>query len=57
MISVSGSAEVKVTPDEATLRSGVDSHDRDLAVAKANNDKRIKKLLNLARTAGADRPF
>ena len=54
MISVTGNAEIKVAPDEATLTLGVDSHDRDLAVAKADNDKRIKKLLNLAHTAGVE---
>ena len=54
MISVTGIAEVKVAPDEATLTLGVDSHDRDLAVAKADNDKRIKRLLNLAHTAGVE---
>jgi uncharacterized protein YggE len=54
IISVTGNAEVKVAPDEVSLTLGVDSHDKDLAAAKADNDKRIKKLLNLAHAAGVD---
>jgi uncharacterized protein len=54
IISVTGSAEIKVAPDEVSLTLGVDSHDKDLAVAKVDNDKRIKKLLNLAHSAGVD---
>jgi uncharacterized protein YggE len=54
IISVTGNAEIKVAPDEASLTLGVDSHDKDLAIAKVDNDKRIKKLLNLAHAAGVD---
>jgi uncharacterized protein YggE len=54
MISVTGTSEVKVTPDEVTLILGVESHDKDLAVAKASNDKSINKLLSLARSVGID---
>jgi uncharacterized protein YggE len=54
IISVTGNAEIKVAPDEVSLMLGVDSHDKDLAVAKLDNDKRIKKLLTLAHAAGAD---
>ncbi|HLY63234.1 MAG TPA: SIMPL domain-containing protein [Terriglobia bacterium] len=52
LITVTGTAEVKVAPDEAILRLGVDSHDKALAMAKADNDKHVKKLLGLAREAG-----
>ncbi len=52
IISVTGNAEIKVAPDEVLLTLGVDSRSTDLAVAKADNDKRIKKLLNLAHAAG-----
>ncbi|HET9400765.1 MAG TPA: SIMPL domain-containing protein [Candidatus Acidoferrales bacterium] len=51
-ISVIGNAEIKVAPDEVLITLGVDSHDRDLAVAKADNDTRMKKLLALAHAAG-----
>jgi uncharacterized protein YggE len=54
IISVTGNAEIKVAPDEVTLTLGVDSHDKDLAIAKVDNDKRIKKLLNLAHASGVD---
>ena len=54
MISVTGTAEIKVPPDEAQLTLGIDSHDKDLVVAKASNDQRIKKLLALAHTAGVE---
>jgi uncharacterized protein YggE len=54
IISVTGTAEIKVAPDEVTLLLGIDSHDKDLLVAKAENDKRGKKLLNLVHSAGVD---
>jgi len=54
IISVTGNAEIKVAPDQASLTLGVDSHDKDLAIAKVDNDKRIKKLLSLAHAAGVD---
>jgi uncharacterized protein YggE len=54
MISVTGTSEIKVVPDQATLILGVESHDKDLAVAKGNNDKSINKLLSLAHSAGID---
>jgi uncharacterized protein YggE len=54
MISVTGTAEIKVPPDEVQLTLGIDSHDKDLVVAKASNDQRIKKLMALAHTAGVE---
>jgi len=54
IISVTGNAEIKAAPDEVSLTLGVDSHDMDLSVAKVDNDKRIKNLLNLAHAAGVD---
>ncbi len=48
IISVTGSFEIEVPPDEVILVLGVDSHDKDLAVAKAENDRRTKRLLALA---------
>jgi uncharacterized protein len=54
IISVTGTAEIKVAPDEVTLTLGVDSHDKELAVAKADNDKRVKKLMSIAHAAGID---
>jgi uncharacterized protein YggE len=54
IISVTGTAEIKVPPDEVQLTLGIDSHDKDLVVAKASDDQRIKKLMALAHTAGIE---
>jgi len=54
LITVTGTAEIRVVPDEATLTFGVDSHDRDLAAAKAQNDGLVRKVLAAARAAGVD---
>jgi uncharacterized protein YggE len=54
IISVTGTAEVTVAPDEVTLTLGVDSRDKELAVAKKNNDERVKKLLAVAHAAAVD---
>ena len=45
MISVSGSAEVKVAPDEIYLRVGVETRHENLEDAKKQNDERISKAL------------
>jgi uncharacterized protein len=54
LISVTGTAEIKVVPDEVAITLGVDSRDKDLTVAKADNDQRMKKLLNVAHAAGVE---
>jgi len=54
IISVTGTAEIKVPPDQVTLTLGVESHDRDLTVAKSSNDRSIKKLIALARGEGIE---
>jgi uncharacterized protein YggE len=48
IIWVTGTAEIKVPPDEVQVTLGIDSLDKDLVVAKASNDQRIKKLMALA---------
>jgi uncharacterized protein YggE len=45
LISVSGSAEVKVAPDEINLRVGVETRGRSLDEAKRENDDAISKSL------------
>ena len=45
LISVSGSAEVKVAPDEIHLRVGVETRQQDLEQAKRENDDRVSKAL------------
>lgn len=54
LISVTGTAEVNVSPDEAILSLGVESRDKDLTVAKSQHDRRVRKLLAEARSAGVE---
>lgn len=49
LITVNGAAEVRVTPDEATLTLGVETLNRDLGIAKRQNDERVKKVLAIAK--------
>jgi len=49
LITVTGEAEVRVTPDETTLTLGVETLNRDLAIAKRQNDERVKKVFALAK--------
>jgi len=44
-ISVAGAAEIKVFPDEAYLRVGVETRHENLEDAKSQNDERISKAL------------
>jgi uncharacterized protein YggE len=45
-ISVSGSAEVKVVPDEIYLNVGIETRDKDLQVAKKQNDDCVSGALD-----------
>ena len=45
VITVSGSAEVKVAPDEVVLRAGVETRNVNLMEAKAANDAAMSKTL------------
>ena len=54
LISVAGTSEINVAPDQVVLSLGVESRDRDLNVAKSQNDARIKRILGLARGAGVE---
>jgi uncharacterized protein YggE len=45
LITVSGSSEVKVAPDEVYLRAGVETRNEELTEAKAQNDRAITKAL------------
>ena len=54
LVSVSGTAEVDVAPDEVVLGLGVESRDKVLATAKAQNDASAKKVLALASEVGID---
>ncbi len=54
LITVVGSSEVKVVPDEALVVLGVEKTDRDLLKAKAEDDKVIRQVLALTRRYGVD---
>jgi hypothetical protein len=49
LITVTGDAEVRVAPDEVILTLGVETWDKDLGVAKSQNDERVKKVLTFAK--------
>jgi uncharacterized protein len=51
-IGVSGSAEVRVPPDEVILAVGVETADKNLSVAKALNDQKIASALAVTRKFG-----
>jgi uncharacterized protein YggE len=50
LITVSGSGEVLVVPDEVAFNLRVVSLDKDLLKAQAKNDEVVTKLLALARS-------
>lgn len=51
-INVSGSAEVKVAPNEIRLSVGVETRDQVLDVARRQNDERIASALTFLKGAG-----
>src|SRR5262244_931423 len=46
-ITVTGQASVKVVPDRVIIVIGVETTNKDLAVAKKDHDERIRRLLTL----------
>ncbi len=54
-ITVTGEADVRVVPDEVVLTLGVETDDLDLAVAKAENDARMARVIQAAERAGLPR--
>ncbi len=51
-ISVSGSAEVKVAPDEIWLDVGVETRSETLEPARVENDEKIAQALKFLKTSG-----
>ena len=51
-INVSGSAEVKVTPDEIRLNVGVETRHESLAEAKRQNDENVSRALSFLKRSG-----
>ena len=48
LITVTGKAEVRVVPDEIILVLGVETQDKDLNVAKNENDRRTGEIFKIA---------
>lgn len=53
-VSVSGTAEIKVAPDEFVISAGVDSYALEAQAAKQQNDKVIAALLAVTQAAKVD---
>ncbi len=53
-ISVSGTYEIKVAPDEAYVSAGVETVHVSMAEAKRENDARMSKLLKFLRSSGIE---
>lgn len=51
-ITVSGSAEIKVAPDEIYLCVGVETRDASLSSAKSENDKNVSKAIKFLKQRG-----
>ena len=49
LITVSGQAEVNVAPDEVVFTLEVEKTDKDLLVAKEQNDQVVRSVMELAR--------
>jgi uncharacterized protein len=56
-VDVQAAAEVKVVPDEVFMVFGVETTNPKLAVAKTDNDSRVKKLLAIAQQLKIDPKF
>jgi uncharacterized protein YggE len=54
LITVTGDAEVRVVPDQVILTLGVETWDKNLDVAREQNDEIVSRVLALASEAGID---
>lgn len=50
LITVTGSAEIRVQPDEVIFKIEIENLDKDIMAAKRANDEGVKKVLALARS-------
>lgn len=53
-VTVTGTAEVNVAPDEVLITVGVTTRDKDMNVAKSQHDAQVRKVLVQVRNAGVD---
>ena len=49
LITVTGDAEVRVVPDEVILTLGVETWNKQLSIAKKENDQRTQKIIKIAK--------
>lgn len=54
LISVVGTSQVKVEPDEAMVALGVDQTEKDLLAAKEEDDQAIRKVLQITKDFGVE---
>ena len=47
LITVTGDAEVRVVPDEVILTLGVETWNKELNIAKQENDQRTQKIIDI----------
>ncbi len=56
-INVTGDAEIKVAPDEVILILGVETGDKNMQVAKNQNDERVKRVIAMTKEFGIDSKY
>ncbi|RJO65699.1 MAG: DUF541 domain-containing protein [Candidatus Omnitrophota bacterium] len=49
LITVTGEAEIKVAPDEVVLTLGVETNNKDINIAKSENDLKVQKIIAVAK--------
>jgi hypothetical protein len=54
VVNVTGDAEIKIAPDEVVLILGVETSDKNMQVAKNQNDERVKRVIALTKDFGID---
>lgn len=54
LITVTGEGEIKVVPNEVIITLGVETSDKDLNVAKNENDKKAQKIIAAVKKLGVE---
>jgi uncharacterized protein YggE len=57
LITVTGDAEVRVVPDEVILTLGVETWNKDLNIAKQENDQRSQKIIDVGKKHKIDKKY
>lgn len=56
-ISVNAEGEVKIVPDEVVLTLGVETVNKELVIAKDENDQRVRKVIAAAKKLGVEEKY